>query len=209
MFFGRSDGMGREQKNELSKQKILNAALEEFGKNDYAVASTNSMCKKSGISKGLLFHYFKSKDELFLACAQMCLEALVSDLKAQYVKQSNDLEVNLNSYFQIRHTFFQTHSEYNQLFKNLTINVPEHLHDEIEVLKGPLKDLNSTILRQLMDEKYLKESVIPEEVIKVILSFSEYLVVSQRDLNEMQLNQQMVAFIKMIFYGVLRTGGEE
>lgn len=47
------------------KLNLINAALEEFGANRFEKASTNAIVKKAGISKGLLYHYFKTKDELF------------------------------------------------------------------------------------------------------------------------------------------------
>jgi len=45
--------------------RIINSALEEFGRNSYEKASTNNIVKNAGISKGLLFHYFKNKRGLY------------------------------------------------------------------------------------------------------------------------------------------------
>jgi AcrR family transcriptional regulator len=47
------------------QQRILHAALEEFSAHDYAAASTNAIVEAADISKGLLFHYFGSKEGLF------------------------------------------------------------------------------------------------------------------------------------------------
>src|SRR5690554_1537972 len=53
-------------KLEPSKQKqILRAALKEFAQHGYAQASTNTIVKEAGISKGMLFYYFTSKQDLF------------------------------------------------------------------------------------------------------------------------------------------------
>ncbi|WP_053365807.1 TetR/AcrR family transcriptional regulator [Bacillus sp. FJAT-27245] len=48
------------------RDRILNAALDEFVQKGYEHASTNEIVKKAGISKGLLFHYFKNKKQLYL-----------------------------------------------------------------------------------------------------------------------------------------------
>ncbi|MCL1965138.1 MAG: TetR/AcrR family transcriptional regulator [Firmicutes bacterium] len=53
---------------ELETQRrdaILNAALKEFAIKGYNEASTNVIAKEAGISKGLMFHYVKSKKDLF------------------------------------------------------------------------------------------------------------------------------------------------
>lgn len=52
---------------DLEKQeRIINAASKEFAQKGYDNASTNEIVKEAGISKGLLFHYFKNKKGLFL-----------------------------------------------------------------------------------------------------------------------------------------------
>jgi len=53
---------------ELPKEKqdrFINAALQIFAKNGYKKASTDEIVKAAGISKGLLFHYFGSKQGLY------------------------------------------------------------------------------------------------------------------------------------------------
>ena len=45
--------------------QIVNAAMEVFGKNSYKHASTEEIAYRAGISKGLLFYYFKSKQALY------------------------------------------------------------------------------------------------------------------------------------------------
>jgi len=49
-------------------ERILKASIEEFSEKGYAAASTNSIAKKAKVSKGLLFHYFKSKENLYIEC---------------------------------------------------------------------------------------------------------------------------------------------
>ena len=45
--------------------KIMTAALEEFAKYPYNQASYNRIIKASGISKGTMYYYFKSKEDVF------------------------------------------------------------------------------------------------------------------------------------------------
>ena len=47
------------------RERIINAAIEEFASFPYEKASTNNIVKNAGISKGLLFHYFDSKQALY------------------------------------------------------------------------------------------------------------------------------------------------
>ena len=47
------------------KQIIINSAYKVFSKNNYKKASTNEIVELSNISKGILFHYFKNKFNLY------------------------------------------------------------------------------------------------------------------------------------------------
>jgi AcrR family transcriptional regulator len=56
-----------EQFEEIRKEKrelILKAALEEFAEHGYHASSINAVAKKANISKGLIYNYFESKEDL-------------------------------------------------------------------------------------------------------------------------------------------------
>lgn len=51
---------------ESRKNQIIKVCMEEFALNGYEKTSTNTIVKKLGISKGVLFLYFGSKKKLFM-----------------------------------------------------------------------------------------------------------------------------------------------
>ncbi len=68
--------MKRAERTELTVAKILEAALEEFGAKGYSGGTVNNICKR-GINKGLVYHNFKDKDALYLACLEAGCKKLV------------------------------------------------------------------------------------------------------------------------------------
>jgi TetR/AcrR family transcriptional regulator len=56
------------------QEKIINAAMKEFADKGYAQASTNEIVREAGISKGLLFHYFSNKKQLFFFLYDSAIE---------------------------------------------------------------------------------------------------------------------------------------
>ena len=46
----------------------MDNALAEFARQGYGASSVNAVCSEQGISKGIIYHYFKTKDALYLAC---------------------------------------------------------------------------------------------------------------------------------------------
>lgn len=69
--------------DEEKRQRIIKASIEEFGKG-YALASTNEIVRKAGVSKGLLFHYFGSKKNLFFVAFREATAKLQEKLLACY-----------------------------------------------------------------------------------------------------------------------------
>lgn len=65
--------------NKEKQERILNAALKEFAQKGYENASTNEIVKLAGISKGLLFHYFNNKKELYLFLYNHFVEVLTEE----------------------------------------------------------------------------------------------------------------------------------
>lgn len=63
---------------EEKQQRIINAGLEVFGQYDYQHASTDLIAAKAGISKGLLFYYFKNKKQFYLFLYNYLIEIMTN-----------------------------------------------------------------------------------------------------------------------------------
>jgi len=55
------------QNNQKSREKILQSAVELFLEKGYEATSVNDICKHAGVSKGSFYHYFETKQVLFLS----------------------------------------------------------------------------------------------------------------------------------------------
>lgn len=68
------------QNDDARKNRILEAALVEFSSKGYKKASTNTIVREAKVSKGLLFHYFISKKELYIYIYNFALETITNEL---------------------------------------------------------------------------------------------------------------------------------
>jgi AcrR family transcriptional regulator len=59
---------------EQSANHLLETALEEFALRGYHASSMADIAKKAGVSKGLAYHYFESKEALLMELADRRLE---------------------------------------------------------------------------------------------------------------------------------------
>ena len=76
-------GLKREEKNQQTRRRIMDSALAEFSKKGYGASSVNTICSAENISKGIIYHYFSTKDDLFLACVEECFTLLTEYLKKE------------------------------------------------------------------------------------------------------------------------------
>ena len=57
--------MNRKEQKEKRREEILFIALDLFVRKGYAATKTQDVSKAAGISEGLLFHYFETKEKLY------------------------------------------------------------------------------------------------------------------------------------------------
>lgn len=73
--------MKQEERNSRTRGALLGAAMHEFASHGYEAASMNVICAESGVSKGNLYHYYSSKEELYLACLSDGFQELTAFLE--------------------------------------------------------------------------------------------------------------------------------
>ena len=71
----------REDQKEKRRQEILSAGLRLFIQNGYSGTTVKDIASAVGMSTGLLFHYFASKEELYLALVTLGIEGPMSSVQ--------------------------------------------------------------------------------------------------------------------------------
>lgn len=166
--------MKREEKNIQSKNKIFQAALNEFGSKNYSNASINNICNDNNLSKGLIYHYFQSKDELFLLCVKECLDELSGYLKKNVIFYMDNVEKSIEIYFITRDKFFTENKEFRQIFYDAILQPPKHLKNEIANLKEDFDLVNRNFLEKLLKQLDLRENISTDEALDYFIEFQEF-----------------------------------
>ena len=69
-----------QRRKEDRPQEITEAAFEAFAENGYAATRVEEVAKRAGVSKGLMYLYFKTKEELFKAVVKSVVIRRVDQL---------------------------------------------------------------------------------------------------------------------------------
>ena len=75
-----------------TRAALLRAAGRVFAEQGFHRATLEAVAAGAGVSKGALFHYFRSKEQLFLALLEDRLGAGVSDIEAVVAERGSDSE---------------------------------------------------------------------------------------------------------------------
>lgn len=150
--------MKKSKKTELTVAKILDAAMNEFGKYGYAGGTVNHICN-SGINKGLLYHNFAGKDDLYLTCLSQSCEQLMNYL------QQHDRTENLDFYLSARMDFFNNFPNEAHIFFEALLTPPPHLTDDIHPILSEFNMLNEKIYRQTLAPLTLRDGVSKDEAL--------------------------------------------
>ena len=80
----------RKDKSQAMREKILNTATQLFIQKGSEKTSMQDIAQTAGISKGAIYHHFKSKDEIVLAVMRSRQELMEEEMK-QWLKATENL----------------------------------------------------------------------------------------------------------------------
>lgn len=166
--------MKREEKNQQTRRRIMDSALAEFSRQGYGASSINTICAAQDISKGIVYHYFETKDELFLACVAECFQRLTEYIRAN-MAESGDMAYCLEEYFGIRTRFFRSYPVYQRIFCEAVMSPPAHLRAEVQTCRQDFDALNLQILERLLAPLSLRPGISQGEVIETFRQFQDFI----------------------------------
>lgn len=164
--------MKQSEKTKRTKEKILSAALVEFGTKSYEGASINTMCAENQISKGLIYHNFKNKDELYLQCVTICYGQLMEYMKSTEHSFENAQE-ELKEILHCRQLFFEENPCYSKIFFDSILQPPSHLAEEIKRLKKTYDLYLADRYQNLISRLQLRDGISKEYAVEYFMIMQE------------------------------------
>lgn len=111
---------GRERKNQL-----LRVALDEFITKGFYGTSTREICRKTGISSGLFFHYFPNKESIYLELVKIGVEEM-------HIEKAAAMQAPKEYLFQIVQNIFEQ-LESNPFFGKMFVFIDQAQHSHVGI----------------------------------------------------------------------------
>jgi len=153
--------------DEDKRERILNAAMHEFLAG-YKKASTDNIVREAGISKGLLFHYFGTKENLY----NCLVDYAANTVKTEYIDLINTHQPDiLDSIWQLSLLKQDLSRKYPTMFEFLTrvylddkdCPAKEHLVRFMAIQAKVMQDVY-----EHCDKTLFRDDIAPDKAIEII-----------------------------------------
>lgn len=155
--------------SEEKQQRILNAALKEFAQKGYKNASTNQIVQDADISKGLLFHYFKNKKQLFLFLYDYCIELSMKEFYKKINLDEKDFFVKLRQIQLIKLELLNKYPEILKFIEVANVEESSDVKNDLEVRNKEAMNSASSKVFENIDVSKFRENVDVKRAINVVM----------------------------------------
>ena len=156
---------------------IRKSAMVEFGESSFKNTSADSIAKRAGVSKGLLFHYFKDKRELYLYLFQYAIDECMNIFNQHILKVSYYGETDFFRTLEIGH---KVKMDMVRRHPGLFRFVMRAYYEQDGLLSPKLRKKLSDVLEKTtadflprMDLYKFKDNVDPRQVVRLLTLASE------------------------------------
>ena len=149
------------------RNAILNAALKEFASKGYDEASTNVIAKEAGISKGLMFHYVGSKENLFFVVYDFFSDIMEKEYFELMNFNVKDIFERLRQSYILQLELVRKHPWIFELNKLSAASNPDEIKKGIE--KRAAEKLSSCNIFGMIDESKFRAELDVEKCKQFIL----------------------------------------
>jgi len=145
-----------------TREKILVRATAEFAARGFAGARVDAIARRCGLAKNMLYHYFGSKEGLFIAVLERMYETLRSGQRDFAVRGSDPVEAMRQL---VAHTFtaLEEHGEAIALLNDENLHKGRHAKrsKRIRALYDPLVDTIREVLRRGAEQGIFRRDIDP------------------------------------------------
>lgn len=162
----------RQSQNVEVREKIISAAIEEFAASGYKAASTNSLCKRANVSKGLIYYYFKNKEEMYLNTLRYVIDKFKDNVKITIEGCERDGIDYISEYFDTKFKFFKDNPQYSKIIVNSLLN---DTMDEVKKINKEFTTYNNELLYKIIKNIDINPKFDKEKAFELVVMIGEKL----------------------------------
>lgn len=178
--------------DQAKRNKIINASLKIFSKTPYKNASTDDIVKEANISKGALYHYFKSKKNLYLYLYDYVIDIMLKKFSDEVNFEEKDIFERYKNIVVVKLALINKHPNlYNFVYRTL--------YDEEYAFKQELQDKNNKtiaknielLLKDIDKSKFRDDIDVDIAIDMIFLTFEGYANREVMQIKNMEFSKEL------------------
>lgn len=192
------------------KIKIINVGISEFAKHGYINSSTNRIVKSSGISKGSLFQYFQSKEELYFYILDCITAELTSSLEEKTGSLPKDLFKRVIKYSELEFSWYIQNPDKCKLITKAFIKSDTEIYQKVETRYNLMgQDIYYKLLEDIDTKQFKWDKQKTIDILKWFLKgFNEDFINKAKVQNNIEIANTRNEYVKSLteYVEVLKEG---
>jgi TetR/AcrR family transcriptional regulator len=186
----------KEREKEHRREEILDAAQRVFFEKGLVISTMDEIAEAAELSKGTLYIYYKSKEDLYLAVLMRGLELLygmcekVAVSEGSIVQKMTKFVAVYNEFFGLHRNFFKMMHffETPQFHKQVSDEMKQVCHAQ----SAKLWELVIGVLKKGMEDGFIRSDLNPVEVTIILWSSATALMLRNDSESEMWKEQKNI-----------------
>ncbi|MCR5148313.1 MAG: TetR/AcrR family transcriptional regulator [Eubacterium sp.] len=183
---------------EEKQNRIINAGFRVFSQNSYRKSPMNEIAAEAGISKSLLFFYFKNKKDFFLFLWQTVKEITIEHLKASDVYKETDIFEMMCKGLEIKLNMMHKYPDMGRFALKAYYDDDDEIREELRKIIEPFQQLSTNIMIPELDPKQFKEGIDLEMMYKDMYLASEGFLYHEMQKDDFDVDKMAEEFRKMV-----------
>ena len=185
------------EKIDAKRNRILEAALVEFADKGYKKASTNTIVREAKVSKGLLFHYFISKKNLYIYIFKHAKDTVKNDTLEKINFLDSDVLSRLRTATIAKADAYNNHKLFTKILEKHQLITDENIIKETsEIIIRNNEELFTKIFNNI-DYYLFIEKININHSLKVIQWTIERITNDWKVDNNCKLTKRSLELLKM------------
>ena len=159
-------------KDPAKVERIMHAAMHAFAVSGYRDAKTDVIASAAAVSKGLVFHYYGSKQGLYLATVQLATDTIITTVNQQVFDVPDDLVTLMVRSARYKAAFGQDHPDEMKVLIDAygaLERLPAKIQAQMKILYTKSMTISREMISRVLDKMSLRAEVDREATIDLIM----------------------------------------
>jgi AcrR family transcriptional regulator len=194
------------------KDKIVQSSIEEFSEHGFEKASTDRISQRAEVSKGLIFHYFGSKENLFMIAMNKCIDDAISEFQGMELPKDDFISI-LMKMMEVKYKFFMNNPMHYKMLVGGFYNSPKKLKADLEKRYIEIRQVGINILIDIIKGLPMKKNIAAEDIVSIMSAItsiieSKYIPLFSIESSSYEkyydvVKDEYIRLMNILMYGIL------